>query len=106
MTSTNPYIRKKAALCAMRIIRKVDEIEDKFNGRIGSLLDDRNHGVLISGCCLLTTLLEINPDYVREFRRHIPSLVKALRNIVSSGNSSAAEYDIAGITDPFLQAKI
>jgi len=23
---------KKAALCAMRIVRKVDEIEDKFNG--------------------------------------------------------------------------
>merc|ERR1719343_1028472 len=38
--------------------------------------------------------------------RHMPSLVRALRNIVSSGNSNAAEYDIAGITDPFLQAKI
>ena len=106
MTSTNPYIRKKAALHAMRIIRNVDEIEDKFNGRIAPLLEDRNHGVLISACCLLTTLLEINPDYIPDFRRHIPCLVRALRNMVTSGYHSAAEYDIAGITDPFLQAKI
>ena len=106
MTSSNPYLRKKAALCAMRIIRKVDEIEDKFNGKIGNLLEDRNHGVLLAGCSLLTALLEVNPSYVKEFRRYIPSLVRALRNMVTSGYSNAAEYDIAGITDPFLQAKI
>jgi len=48
MSQTNPYIKKKASLCAMRIIKKVDEIEDKFNKCIGPLLEDRNHGVLIS----------------------------------------------------------
>jgi len=104
--SSNPYIKKKAALCAMRIIKKVEEVEDKFNHCIGGLLEDRNHGVLISGCCLLTTLLEINPEYIIDFRRHIHSLVRALRNMVTSGYTNAAEYDIAGITDPFLQAKI
>jgi len=106
MSSTNPYLRKKAALCAMRIIRKVDEIEDKFNQKIGTMLEDRNHGVLISGCCLLTALLELNRDFVPDFRRHINSLVRALRNLVTSGYTNAAEYDISGITDPFLQAKI
>ncbi|CAJ1410681.1 unnamed protein product [Effrenium voratum] len=106
MASPNPYLKKKAALCAMRIVRKVEEIEDKFNGKIGSLLEDRNHGVLLSGCALLTALLEVNPSYVKEFRRYIPSLVRALRNMVTSGYTSAAEYDVAGITDPFLQGKI
>ena len=106
MASPNPYIRKKAALCAMRIVRKVDEIEDKFNSKIGNLLEDRNHGVLLAGCSLLTALLEVNPSYMKEFRRYVPSLVRALRNMVTSGYTNAAEYDIAGITDPFLQAKI
>eukprot|EP00931_Biecheleriopsis_adriatica_P118237 TRINITY_DN93685_c0_g1_i1.p1 TRINITY_DN93685_c0_g1~~TRINITY_DN93685_c0_g1_i1.p1 ORF type:complete len:866 (+),score=233.76 TRINITY_DN93685_c0_g1_i1:109-2598(+) len=106
MTMSNPYIRKKAALCAMRIIRKVDEIEDKFNSKIGNLLEDRNHGVLLAGCSLLTSLLEVNKDYIKEFRRHIPSLVRHLRTMVTSGYTNAAEYDIAGIIDPFLQAKI
>ncbi|CAJ1349214.1 unnamed protein product, partial [Effrenium voratum] len=77
-----------------------------FNGKIGQLLEDRNHGVLLAGCSLLTTVLEVNPSYVKEFRRYIPPLVRALRNMVTSGYSSAAEYDVAGITDPFLQAKI
>ena len=40
MASGNPYVRKKAALCAMRIVRKVEEIEDKFNNKIGNLLED------------------------------------------------------------------
>lgn len=106
MASPNPYIRKKAALCAMRIVRKVDEIEDKFNNKIGNLLEDRNHGVLLAGCSLLTALLEVNPSYIKEFRRYIPALVRALRNMVTSGYTNAAEYDIAGITDPFLQAKV
>mmetsp|Transcript_20671 Transcript_20671/g.33376 ORF Transcript_20671/g.33376 Transcript_20671/m.33376 type:complete len:828 (+) Transcript_20671:132-2615(+) len=106
MSNTNPYVRKKAALCAMRIVRKVDDIEDKFNHRVGALLEDRNHGVLIAGCSLLTHLLETNPDYVRDFRRHVGALIRALRQLVTSGYTNAAEYDISGITDPFLQAKI
>jgi len=106
LSSTNPYLRKKAALCAMRIIRKVEEIEDKFNKKIGQLLEDRNHGVLLAGCSLLITLLEVNPDYIKEFRRHVPTLVRSLRSMVTSGYSNAAEYDVAGITDPFLQGRI
>merc|ERR1719440_1616700 len=106
MQSTNPYIRKKATLCAMRVVRKVEEVEDKFNHRIPSLLEDRNHGVLIAACSLITSLIEINPDYVKEFRRQVSALIRALRSLVTSGYTNAAEYDIAGITDPFLQAKI
>eukprot|EP00928_Gymnodinium_smaydae_P077105 TRINITY_DN6028_c0_g1_i2.p1 TRINITY_DN6028_c0_g1~~TRINITY_DN6028_c0_g1_i2.p1 ORF type:complete len:875 (+),score=226.66 TRINITY_DN6028_c0_g1_i2:116-2626(+) len=106
LSSSNPYIRKKAALCAARVIRKVEEVEDKFNRCLASLLDDRNHGVLISSCGLLTTLLELNPSYVKEFRRQIPMLVRMLRNLVTSGYGNAAEYDVAGIIDPFLQVKI
>merc|ERR1719446_1835218 len=106
MSQSNPYVRKKASLCAMRIIKKVDEIEDKFNRAIGPLLEDRNHGVLIAGACLLTTLLENNPEYVQDFRRHVSTLIRTLRNMLTTGYTNAAEYDIAGITDPFLQSKI
>ena len=49
MASGNPYVRKKAALCAMRIVRKVDEIEDKFNNKIGNLLEDSKHRFNVKG---------------------------------------------------------
>ena len=45
--------------------------------------EDRNHGVLLAGCSLLTALLEVNPSYIKEFRRYIPALVRALRSAVS-----------------------
>ena len=45
--------------------------------------EDRNHGVLLAGCSLLTALLEVNPSYIKEFRRYIPALVRALRSAMS-----------------------
>lgn len=42
-TSTN-YIKKKAALAATRIIRKVPETIDLFEDKLESLLEERHHG--------------------------------------------------------------
>ena len=105
--SDNPLIRKKAALCAMRIIKRVDDIEDKFNPRLTALLEDKNHGVVVSGCSLLIHLLESNPkEYLKEFRHCPQLLVKTLKSILMSGYANAAEYDFSGVVDPFLQAKV
>lgn len=42
-TATN-YIKKKAALAATRIIRKVPETIDLFEDKIEALLEERHHG--------------------------------------------------------------
>eukprot|EP00922_Rhytidocystis_sp_ex-Travisia-forbesii_P008666 GHVS01012686.1.p1 GENE.GHVS01012686.1~~GHVS01012686.1.p1 ORF type:complete len:853 (+),score=110.12 GHVS01012686.1:179-2737(+) len=106
LSSSNPYVRKKAALCAMRMIRKVEEIEDKFNHYIIQLLEERSHGVVLGGCALLSSLLDANPSYLSEFRKCVPQMIRSLKGVLTNGYSLAAEYDIAGITDPFLQAKL
>jgi hypothetical protein len=49
-------------------------------GRTQTRLEDRNHGVLISGCSLLTALLELNRDYVPEFLRALTRQGICLRN--------------------------
>ena len=106
LTVDNPLIRKKAALCAMRIIKKVDDIEDKFNSSVTALLEDKNHGVMLSSCSLLIHLLEANPEYISEFK-HVPALlIKTLKQMLMSGYANAAEYDFGGVVDPFLQVKI
>ena len=103
----NPMIRKKAALCAMRIIKKVDDIEDKFNSRVTSLLEDKNHGVILSACSLLVHLIESNPsEYVSQFKHCPQILIKTLKMMLMSGYTNAAEYDFGGIVDPFIQVKI
>lgn len=100
----NPYIRRKAALCAMRIIRKVPDLQEHFVEKTKLLLQDRNHGVLLCGITLVTDICKHDPEMVDEFRQYTPMLVRQLKALTSSGY--APEHDVTGITDPFLQVKI
>ncbi|GAA5884309.1 hypothetical protein JCM3774_001512 [Rhodotorula dairenensis] len=100
--SGNAYIRKKAALAALRSLYKVPELVDHFQGRAMSLLGDRNHGVLLTGITLVTEMVRlVGGD---PFRSAVPLLVRHLKSLVTTNYSP--EHDVSGITDPFLQVKI
>ncbi|KAF8470578.1 adaptin N terminal region-domain-containing protein [Kalaharituber pfeilii] len=104
LSTANPYIRRKAAICAMRIIRKVPDLQEHFIDKAKLLLQDRNHGVLLCGITLVTDLCINDPDLVDQFRPFVGVLVRQLKSLTSSGY--APEHDVTGITDPFLQVKI
>lgn len=44
MKSPNAYIRKKATLCAFRVIRRVPELMEIFLPATRTLLSEKNHG--------------------------------------------------------------
>jgi AP-1 complex subunit gamma-1 len=110
VSTSNPYIRRKAALCAMRICRKVPDLQEHFLEKATQLLSDRNHGVLLCGLTLVTSLCEADEEeggeegIVEKFRTFVPQLVKTLKSLASSGY--APEHDVMGISDPFLQVKL
>lgn len=110
LATANPYIRRKAALCAMRICRKVPDLAEHFYDKAAALLSDRNHGVLLCGLTLVTSLCEADEaeggeeGVVERFRQYSGGLVRTLKALSSSGY--APEHDVTGITDPFLQVKI
>src|ERR1700712_2546708 len=110
LSTANPYIRRKAALCAMRICRKVPDLQEHFFEKAALLLQDRNHGVLLCGLTLVVSLCEedeaegAEEGVVEKFRQFVPILVRTLKALASSGY--APEHDVTGITDPFLQVKI
>ncbi|KAI6712947.1 hypothetical protein JHW43_004506, partial [Diplocarpon mali] len=110
LSTANPYIRRKAALCAMRICRKVPDLQEHFLEKAATLLSDRNHGVLMCGLTLVTSLCEADEaeggeeGIVEKFRPFSSGLVRTLKALSSSGY--APEHDVTGITDPFLQVKI
>jgi AP-1 complex subunit gamma-1 len=110
ISSSNPYIRRKAALCAMRICRKVPDLQEHFVDKAKVLLNDRNHGVLLCGLTLVTSLCEADEaeggenGMVDMFRPVVPSMVKVLKSLASAGYTP--EHDVNGISDPFLQVKI
>jgi hypothetical protein len=67
--SGNAYIRKKAALAALRCLYKDPDLVDHFEGRAMSLLSDRNHGVLLTGVTLVTEMVRlVGGDNFRKVR--------------------------------------
>ncbi|KAI6010702.1 adaptin N terminal region-domain-containing protein [Pisolithus orientalis] len=102
--SSNTYIRKKAALCALRIIKKVPDLIDHFVSKGKSLLTDRNHGVLLAAITLVSEMCQMDENCLNEFRNAVPLLVRNLKSLITTGYSP--EHDVSGITDPFLQVKI
>ncbi|KAH9839812.1 Adaptor protein complex AP-1 gamma subunit [Rhodofomes roseus] len=102
--SSNTYIRKKASLCALRVIRKVPDLSDHFIAKAKNLLADRNHGVLLTAITLVTEMCQTDAGCLEEFRNAVPVLVRHLKSLVTTGYSP--EHDVSGITDPFLQVKI
>ncbi|CAO3669870.1 unnamed protein product [Umbelopsis vinacea] len=102
--SSNTYIRKKAALCALRIIRRVPDLQENFVSKAKSLLGDRSHGVQITGITLITEMCQQSQETLQIFKKAVPLLVRNLKNLITTGFSP--EHDVTGLTDPFLQVKI
>jgi AP-1 complex subunit gamma-1 len=102
--SNNSYIRKKAALCSVRIVRKVPDLVEYLTVPATGLLTDKHHGVLVAGVKLCTELCESNELALEHFRKHVSTMVRVLKNLVVSGYTP--EYDVNGITDPFLQIRL
>jgi AP-1 complex subunit gamma-1 len=113
LTSSQPYLRKKACLAFSRCILKCADMIEDYVDKFTTLLKDRSHGVLITVVQLMTQVLLLDAEKNgvgaasvcrNAFLKLVPSLVKLLRNLLSVGYSP--DHDVGGISDPFLQVQI
>lgn len=100
LKSTNSFVRKKAVLCAVRILRRAPDLLDSFVPATRSLLGDKNHGVLITGVTLIQEMCELSGDTIPHFRRLVPTLVRVLKNLIMAASSS--EHDVSGTSGASL----
>ena len=53
----------------MRLVYKVPDLMEVFVPSTRSLLNEKNHGVLLTAVCLVTAMCTVNPDSLSHFRR-------------------------------------
>ena len=104
LNSTNNYIKKKAALALSKVVKSCPELIDTVQQNLGTIFEDKNHGVLLAGLALAEQIFKAEPKIIKKYKKYVSTLVKTLKNLIST--SYAPEYDVNGITDPFLQIRI
>lgn len=104
LKTSHAYVKKKAVVCAVHIIRKVPDLIDMFLSACKKLLSDRSHGVQHGAVILMSEMCKRSPTALEELRQLVPQLVHLLKNIVMSGYSP--EHTVSGVSDPFLQVQI
>ncbi|CAJ1023025.1 Adaptin N terminal region/Adaptin C-terminal domain containing protein, putative [Leishmania lindenbergi] len=98
-------LRSKAALAALRVVRKVPDQAGYILEHCTDLFDGNNESLM----CVLTLVIEClqsdaGANMIGTFRKHAMGAVRVLKGLVLS--SRITEEDVSGITDPFLQAKL
>ncbi|GFZ12845.1 adaptor protein complex AP-2, alpha subunit [Actinidia rufa] len=103
-SSCRPLVRKKAALCLLRLYRKNPDvvIVDGWSDRMAQLLDERDLGVLTSSMSLLVALVANNHN---AYWICLPKCVKILERL-SRNNDVPQEYTYYGIPSPWLQDRM
>ena len=105
MRSSTIYIKKKAAICAVRLLQKVPELVEDFRDAALALLEERSHGVLLGAVTLALEMCVMEPQAVEWFRTRAVNLVKIMKHLATAGFTSA-EHTVRGVPDPFLQVKV
>lgn len=106
-TGSGPFIKKKAALACVRVLRKAPELAVDMLLNVPHLISDKDHAVQLGAVQLIQELCVLgsgNRKAMQGISDLVPDLLKLLRSLSASGY--APDYDISGITDPFLQCRL
>lgn len=102
--SEDANVKKRAACAGVYIIKNCPEMIDSYIDKIPLLLEDRTHSVCLCGIYLVLEMISIKPSIIDKIKKYHSMFVKYEKSLLSV--SYSPEFDVNGITDPFLQAKI
>ncbi len=103
-TDTSPCIKKKAALCLLRVVRTSPELLSgkEFAPQIATLLQERHLGVLTS---VMSLLIGLATQHEKAYEGLIPYVVHILGMLVLK-KACAREYLYYRTPNPWLQIKL
>lgn len=94
------FLRKRAAMAVIRIIKKLPEFTETYQSHVHRLLNDPSHSVVLSGIGMVIQMLKAMPQLSNNWSKFTPAFVKILRSLIASSRTT----DQA--SDPFLQVKV
>mmetsp|Transcript_11333 Transcript_11333/g.41471 ORF Transcript_11333/g.41471 Transcript_11333/m.41471 type:complete len:955 (+) Transcript_11333:136-3000(+) len=102
-STSRPMVRKKAALCLLRLYRKNPEIVnvEGWADRMAMLLEERDVGVLTGVMSLLLSIVASTPE---GYEGVVPKCIRILERLTSL-RDVPQEYTYYGIPSPWLQVK-
>jgi len=102
--NTTPYVKKKAALCLLRLIRMIPNsiASADFAGHLATLLQDTHIGVLTS---TLSLLIGLTGKHELEYSSLIPYVVHVLHTVAVKKQCSP-DYLYYRTPSPWLQVKL
>eukprot|EP00897_Mesotaenium_endlicherianum_P000511 jgi/Mesen1/10460/ME000082S09968 len=102
-STVRPLVRKKAALCLLRLYRKNADVVtiEGWAEKMAALLDEKDLGVLTAVMSLLVALVAGSPD---QYWLCVPKCVRVLERMTRSSDVPQ-EYTYYGIPSPWLQVK-
>ena len=87
------------------MIRKCPDLCENFAAKVKPFFqNEKNHGVLLAGATLVLELCALQPPLVKDLVKIVPFVTRVLKTLVGTGY--VPEYDVNGVTDPFLQVKL
>lgn len=123
MKSSTVNVRKKAIVCAARMLRKIGQasmipgpdaidLAGTYVHAVPALLGDPNHGVVSAALTVLSALIDYFPMCIN-YASIYELLVKTLNSICNEGGNAigimfggSKDYEVNGVNDPFLKSKI
>ncbi|KAH0794775.1 Adaptin N terminal region family protein [Histomonas meleagridis] len=97
---SDPFLKKRAAMAVIRIIKKLPESTETFQPHVHLLLNDTSHSVVLSGIGIVIEMLRAQPHLSQNWARFTTAFVKILRSLNVSSRSASEP------SDPFLQIKV
>ena len=101
---TSPAVKKKAALCLLRLIRQIPDTiaSQEFAEHIATLMQERHLGVL---CSTMSLLIGMTSKHEEEYSTLIPYAIHILVSLVVQKNCSP-DYLYYRTPSPWLQVKL
>jgi hypothetical protein len=90
-------------MATVRIIRVIPDLSDSYKNAVQTLLNNPNHGVVIAGINLVTTMIRVEPKLARSWSQFSIPFTKILKTLNST--RPTREFCYGQFNDPYLQIK-